>query len=49
MDPLGLIIEEWTMNKNYETPALEEIKIKVQDIMSDSLFVDDDGLWTPLC
>jgi hypothetical protein len=34
--------------KKYETPSIEEIDIKVQDIMADSLIEDDDGLWTPL-
>ena len=39
------------MKKKYETPALEEVEIKIQDVMnaSDDLIEDEDGgIWSPL-
>ena len=47
-DIIRILKEETKMKKEYEAPAIEEIKITVQDVMVGSLIEDDDGIWTPL-
>lgn len=47
-DIIRILKEETKMKKEYESPAIEEIKITVQDVMVGSLIEDEDGTWTPL-